>query len=111
MILAGLVGCAAYGWVLIDWLQDMKTNNYESDPLEVVCEIVVILAYCYLAYRFIDRNVKWNIRLQNHPATSVATEDGQLQNRHTPWVKKDTGVPNVLHWVLDKSNPAQSDRS
>ncbi|GAB4016549.1 hypothetical protein GCM10028808_45360 [Spirosoma migulaei] len=65
LILAGLVGCAAYGWLLLDWVQDMKTGNYDSDPLEAVCQAIVILAYCYLAYHFIDSRVTGSIRSQD----------------------------------------------
>ncbi|MVM41139.1 hypothetical protein GO730_31330 [Spirosoma sp. HMF3257] len=110
LILAGLVGSAAYGWILMDWLQDMKTGNFDSDPLEVVNEAVVIVAYCYLAYHFIKSSIKQGSHLQNHP--SDVPVDDRLPNRGNPdhWVKPDRAVTNTTQWISADPDPTQPHR-
>ncbi|WP_460994780.1 hypothetical protein [Spirosoma harenae] len=58
IMLAGLLGFVSYCWVLIDWYQAMQLGHYERQPLALVLESVVIIAYCYLAFRFIQVKLK-----------------------------------------------------
>ncbi|GAB3713686.1 hypothetical protein GCM10027592_53110 [Spirosoma flavus] len=60
IILASLLVCVGYGWVLIDWYEDMRVGRYEREPLNTVIETGMILAYCYLAYRFLQSKMNDN---------------------------------------------------
>ncbi|WP_155297166.1 hypothetical protein [Spirosoma aerolatum] len=66
-VLASLLGFMGYCWLLIDWYQDMKYGHYEREPLETIVESGVIIAYCYVAFRFIQPKVK-NIQASANPA-------------------------------------------
>lgn len=71
-ILAGLLGFIGYCWLLIDWYQDMKYGHYEREPLETIVESGVILAYCYVAFRFVQPKVN-----------SLQTPDDSLSQEST----------------------------
>lgn len=52
IVLASLVLFVGYCWILIDWFQDMNAGRFENEPQDWVLEVGVVLAYCYLAFRF-----------------------------------------------------------
>lgn len=54
IILAILLGFFGYCWLLLDLFQDVKLGRYESNPFDTLVESVVIVAYCYVAFRFIQ---------------------------------------------------------
>ncbi|GAB4020169.1 hypothetical protein EXU85_24490 [Spirosoma sp. KCTC 42546] len=103
LILVALVGGAAYGWVVLDWFWDMKTGRYDSDPLEAVCQIVVVVAYCYLAYQFITSRLKRSIPLLNQPG--VAKAKGKSFPIH--WTKKEATGSTVSQWPTGNPAPVQ----
>ncbi|GAB3997078.1 hypothetical protein GCM10028807_41290 [Spirosoma daeguense] len=71
IILASVLVFIGYGWLLIDWLQDMKLGRYEREPINTLVEMGVIVAYCYLAYRFIQARM----------TSTQHTNDTQNQDR------------------------------
>ncbi|GAB4025386.1 hypothetical protein GCM10028773_50720 [Spirosoma koreense] len=54
MLLAGLLGFASYCWLVIDCYLDFKLGRYEQKPMDTLLEAVILLAYCYVAFRFVQ---------------------------------------------------------
>ncbi|MBD2702298.1 hypothetical protein IC229_16715 [Spirosoma sp. BT702] len=75
VILASLLLFVGYCWVLLDWYEDMQLGSYERVPLNTVMETGVILAYCYLAYRFIQARMTGN-----QPTTPIPKADRKTQS-------------------------------
>jgi hypothetical protein len=71
IILAGLSGFLGYCWVLIDWYQDVQLGRYEREPLNTLLEAVIIMAYCYLAFRFLQFQLN-RIQSSDYPLPGVA---------------------------------------
>ncbi|GAB4034386.1 hypothetical protein [Spirosoma gilvum] len=88
IILAGIICFTAYGWVLIDWFQDMKSGAYERDLVEVTCETIAILSYCYMAFRFIQ------IRLRREASTKI---DSQTEGQPTEQIHQR--AENGIGWL------------
>lgn len=84
-MLAGLLGFMGYCWLLIDWYQDMKYGRYEREPLETIVESGVIIAYCYVAFRFIHPKLK-DLQTPVYPARNVAPVRGKRSS--TGWFGK-----------------------
>lgn len=52
IILASLILFVGYCWILFDWFLDMEEGRFEKEPQDWLLEVGVVLAYCYLAFRF-----------------------------------------------------------
>jgi len=77
IILAILLGFVGYCWLLLDLFQDVKLGRYEYNPFDTLVESVVIVAYCYVAFRFIQSRFK-NIQTSYQTSTSTLPKASSL---------------------------------
>ncbi|GAB4034570.1 hypothetical protein GCM10028809_40420 [Spirosoma gilvum] len=85
IILAGLLGFMGYCWILLDLYQDIKLGRYEREPLDTIVEAGVIIAYCYVSFRFIQSKLK--TAQPTHYSLSDATK-AKTHPQSTGWFSK-----------------------
>ncbi|GAB4020981.1 hypothetical protein GCM10028808_64340 [Spirosoma migulaei] len=83
IFLAGLLGFIGFCWILLDLYLDIKLGHYEQQPLDILVEAGVIIAYCYVAFRFIQ------YKLNNlQPPTYSPSDATRASHQSSGWFGK-----------------------